>query len=423
MCRIVHVVNHPFGARALLARQLVDLRDRGFEVTVISSGGADFEVVRQLEQVQCITVPFEREISPLRDVVCLWKLTWILRRLRPSIVHASTPKGGLLGSVAAWLAGVPVRIYLLRGLRLETTRGLKRWILRASERTASACATRVVCVSESLRRLYLQERLAVAEKAVVLAHGSSQGVDARHFSASEESIGAAAELRRRLAIPPAAPVIGFVGRLTRDKGVVELCESFERILQRLPECRLLMVGDFECGDPVPRACVEYLQRHPQVILTGFVCDTALYYRLMDVLVLPSHREGLPNVLLEAAAAEIPTVAYRATGTVDAVRDGVTGTLVPIGELPSLIDAVARYLENPELRREHGRAGRRHVLRYFRSEIVWEAAYREYLRLLAAKGIDAFDGNADVDAVAAGGVEAESVAVDSPREEPSYAMLG
>jgi len=156
---------------------------------------------------------------------------------------------------------------------------------------------------------------------------------------------------------------------------------YQSVLERLPACRLLVVGDFEPGDRVPQPCVEYLKGHPQVIVTGFVDNPELYYHLMQVLVLPTHREGFGNVLLEAAVAEVPTVAFRTTGTVDAVEDGVTGSLVSLGDVPALTEAVMRYMENSELRRSHGRAGHDRVLRCFRSELVWDAVYNEYLRLL------------------------------------------
>jgi glycosyltransferase involved in cell wall biosynthesis len=322
----------------------------------------------------------EREISPLKDLVSLVRLYRVFRRFRPAIVNAGTPKAGLLGMIAARAANVPVRIYSLHGLRLETSRGFKRFMLAVAERCTSALAHRVICVSESLRRLYVTLGLTTDAKTCVLGEGSVNGLDADTFTPTSQ----AQTLRANLKIPDGAPVIGFVGRLTRDKGVPELLDAFDQILVSFPRAWLLMLGDFEHGDPIPKSYAKRLCSHPRVVMTGYVSDPPSYYPIMDVLALPSYREGFPTVLLEAAAAQVPIVAFKATGSVDAVSDGVTGTLVPIGDVGSLARALQRYLSDDFLKREHGQAGRERVLRHFRPDLIWELLYAEYARLLKTR---------------------------------------
>jgi glycosyltransferase involved in cell wall biosynthesis len=326
-----------------------------------------------------------REASPLRDLVSWVRLVRLFRRLRPDLVAAGTPKAGLLGLLAARVVGVPARVYTLRGLRLETARGAKRRLLRRAERLTAASAHRVLCVSESLRRRAVELGVVAEAKAVVPGAGSSNGVDVARFRAAAEDREGVRSLRARLGLPEGAPVVGFVGRLTRDKGIAELLEAFDRLSRELPEARLLLLGDFESGDPVPRALADRLRADPRVVLPGFVRDTAPYYPLMDVLAFPSHREGFPNAPLEAAATEVPTVGFGVTGTVDAVADGETGRIVPPGDVAALAAALAAYLRDEELRRRHGRAARERAERRFRRETVWRAWAAEYRRLLGEPG--------------------------------------
>jgi glycosyltransferase involved in cell wall biosynthesis len=304
-------------------------------------------------------------------------------------VHAHTPKGGLLGMISAAVTHVPVRIYHMRGLPYMTAKGRKRALLKMTERVSCALAHRVICVSHSIRDVAIQDRICQPKKIVVMGGGSGNGVDASgRFNPDRFDVDARGEARRALGIGIGEDdlVIGFVGRIVRDKGVEELATAWSSIRVSHPSARLVLVGPLEAQDPISNETLTTLVADRRVIMTGSVIDISPMYPLFDLVVLPTYREGFPNVPLEAAAMELPVVATLIPGCIDAVQDGVTGTLVPARDADALREAIGRYLDDPSLRQQHGKAGRERVLRDFRQEVIWEAIYQEYCRLLTQKGI-------------------------------------
>ncbi len=383
---ILYAGTSPLSVQWFLRGQLGHLREAGFDVTVVTAPGEGLDEARLSEGVETIAAPMVRSISPGRDLVALWRLWRIVGRLRPAITNVGTPKAGLLAGLAAWLSRVPCRVYTLHGLRLETVRGPMRPVLWMAEWIACHAAHRVICVSESVRRKALALDLVAPERAVVLGAGSCNGVDESRCAPGPEISRRARELRHNLGIAAVAPVVAFVGRLTRDKGIPELVDAFSRLRAAFPDLRLLLVGDFEDGDPIDPVLRRNIEAHPGIVRTGFVRDVYPYYHVADMLVLPTLREGFPNVVLEAHAAGKAVVATRATGVVDAVADGVDGILVPIGDPAALAEAVALLLRDPALAARMGRAGRERVLRHFRQQDVWDALLREYVGLLGASGL-------------------------------------
>jgi glycosyltransferase involved in cell wall biosynthesis len=297
----------------------------------------------------------------------------------------STPKAGLLGTLAAMFCGVPLRVYMLRGLKLETCTGFKRRILLAAEQLVAACAQVVLCNSNSMRAEALALGMAPAAKLHLLGEGSSNGVNVVRFAPGRSNV------RRRLGLPLEAPVLGFVGRLTRDKGLPELIEAFDTILKSEPEARLLLVGWFDASeDALSAALRARIENYPRIHCTGFVTDTAPYYRAMDLLVLPTWREGFPNAVLEAAATGIPVITTLCTGSRDSVVPEVTGLLIPPGYPEAISESVLKLLRDPERRMRMGQAARAWILEHYVDEHVLGLAATYYRSLLepAAQGIPA-----------------------------------
>jgi lipopolysaccharide/colanic/teichoic acid biosynthesis glycosyltransferase/glycosyltransferase involved in cell wall biosynthesis len=359
------------------------LRETGLSATLVSSPGELLDQVASQHGASRIAIPMQREISPLRDLISLYQMSRTMRQVSPGLVDVSTPKAGLLGGLAGWLAGVPCRVYTLRGLRLETTTGFKRALLWATEWISCRCAHRVVCISPSLGSRAVDLKLVPANKTTVLAN-ASRGVDLVRFVPRDQKRFEANAMRKRLGIAENDLVIGFVGRLVKDKGIRELVEAFRRIKENHAHIRLLLIGDFEQGNPVDAGVRRYTESDSEIIRLGFVADTAPYYAAMDIFALPTYREGFPGVALEAQASGVPVVTTNATGAIDSIIDGVTGLLVPVGDSNSLAGALNKLLGDAEARARMGRAGRERMERDFRPEVIWQAHLQVYRDLLQEK---------------------------------------
>lgn len=382
--RLLYVVTHGLTARFLLDGQPSRLARRGFDVTLIAHPGPDLDEAAEREGVRVIPVNMAREIDPVSDLRSLFALQRVMSSLRPDIVLAGTPKAGLLGMAAARLRRVPIRIYHLRGLRLETTKGSLRRVLRTTERLAATSASEILAVSHSLAERYAAEGLAPARRIHVLGAGSSNGVSPDRFVPATPETRKAA--RTRLGLPDAGFVVGFVGRLTRDKGVADLLAAFRDLRAQRPDAWLLVAGDPEAGDPVDSSVRQALASGEGIRHVGFMADVAACYAAMDVLAFPSYREGFPNAPLEAAATGVPTVGYSATGTVDAVQHGVTGDLVGVADRAGLARVLTTYAAQPELVRRRGNAARERALMLYARETVWENLLEFLDARLEARGL-------------------------------------
>ncbi len=380
--RLVHITTVPY-ALLYFSGQVGYMKARGFEVYAVSSPGKLLSVFSEAEGVPVQAIEMLRRVTPCRDLVALFRIWRWLRGLRPEIVHAHTPKGGLLGMLGAWLVGVPVRIYHLHGLRFVTATGWRRRLLIESEKLSCRLANQVLCVSASVRTLALEAGLCSAEKMKVLLQGSCNGVDSMdRFNPSKVAASAREDTRAKYRIPNDAIVLGFVGRIVWSKGIVQLAQAWSDLRDEFPGLHLLMVGPIEPEDPLSSKVWEQLHKDQRVHLIGEEWDTPPLYAAMDVFVLPTYREGLPIVLLEAASMNLPVVATRVSGCVDVVADGMTGTLVPPYDSWKLAKAIRSYVKDPQLRRRHGSAAREHVLREFTQEQIWAAMYQEYARCLS-----------------------------------------
>lgn len=361
---LVYGVGVGVSAFALMRGQLAWFRERGWDVTLACSPDRQAALAVEREGIAFHAIPTQRAISLLADLRTLRLWVSFLRSERPDAVNVGTPKAGLLGGLAAWALRVPKRLYVCRGLRLEGSSGPLALVLWVMERLSTAVATDVVVVSRSLADELLARHLVNARKAWLIGEGSSNGVDAATIAARAAAIDSA-DLRAEHGIPAAAVTVGFVGRLAPDKGVDTLLAALRQI-EVACDVHLVVIGAVE--DPGVEARLATLGDRVHVL--GWTSDLWAKWPILDVLCLPTRREGFPNVVLEAAAAGIPTVTTRATGAVDSVVDGVTGFLVNIDDSSSLARALTRLATDHDLRQQMGTRARERAFDSFSPQRIW-----------------------------------------------------
>jgi lipopolysaccharide/colanic/teichoic acid biosynthesis glycosyltransferase/UDP-N-acetylglucosamine:LPS N-acetylglucosamine transferase len=307
-----------------------------------------------------VRVRIERRVSPWRDLTALVALFRVLRNGSFDLVHSMTPKAGLLAMTAAWLARIPVRMHTFTGQVWATRRGISRAILRSCDVLVARLATITLADSPSQRDFLVQEGVGSGSAMVVIGKGSVKGVDAATF---RPDAAVRRTVRASLGAAPDDVLLLYVGRLTRDKGVLDLAAAFTAIADERPDVRLVIVGPDEEGlqPALAAGCADHADRVQFFGLTDRPQD---FMAAADVLCLPSYREGMPTVIIEAAACGVPAVASRIYGIVDAVDEGTTGLLHRARDARDLADALRRITADATLRHSLGSAARERAEREF-----------------------------------------------------------
>jgi glycosyltransferase involved in cell wall biosynthesis len=381
--RIAFITTVPESLSYFLSQQVRTLAAQGYEVHTISSPGIDqFTANGELQSIHH-EVKMRRTMRPAEDVLSLYRLWRLIRRIRPEILHTHTAKAGFLGMIAASLAGVPIRIYTINGLAIRTQGSWSRLVLRITEWMACALATEVVCVSRSVRRFVIGSRFCTSEKCQMLGDGGSHGVDIKKFDPVVYGVASRIAVRKRYGIPENALVVGYIGRIVPAKGINELAVAWNMLREKFPELRLLLCGYCERDHPMNPTFLEKLRSDPRVHFTrDRVAHMPPVYAALDIIVLPTHCEGLPNVVLEAGAMRIPAVATRVPGCVDAIRNRRTGLIVEPKDPEALAEALQYMVENSQCRERMGIAAREFVTRRFSEDRISGLLVQEYQRLLA-----------------------------------------
>lgn len=362
MKKLCYVATIPAVVHSFLRVHIQAAADK-YEVTVICNS-ADKHLLDGLN-ARLVLLPIERKPSPWRDMLVLFQLFKLFRRERFDIVHSHMPKTALLGMLAAWLAGVPIRINTFHGEVWATRSGWRRTALKLFDQLVGLLATDILAVSPSQRDFLVNEGVLPPGKAKVIGAGSICGVDPLRFRPDAENRQA---VRHGLGIAQDARVILFVGRLNRDKGMPELAAAFDTIAKQHFDVELLLVGAEE--DVSFRRIQEICHaERDRLHYVSFTATPEHYMAAADIFCLPSYREGFGLTIIEAAACGVPAVASRIYGITDAVADGKTGLLFPVGDAAALTQALLRLITENELRQKMGSAARERALELFSSEKI------------------------------------------------------
>lgn len=349
-----------------------------WDITVICDENQEFAQMLP-NNIRYIPIPMERGVN-IGGIKAMLKMIKVFRKEKFDLVQYSTPNAGLYAAIAAWVAGIKIRKYHLMGFRFLGFSGLKQRVFMWIEKLACTLSTDVECVSPSNLKLGIELGLFSKGKAAVLHYGSSAGVDLTRFDIQKKEQWRK-DLRNQFGYTDSDCVFGFAGRITRDKGINEMLEAFEGV--KCENKKLFIVGRMEDESSLDANLLKNARENPAVQFYEEVRDIEKYYAMMDVLLLPSYREGFGNIVIEAEAMGVPVIVTDIPGPTDAMEHEVTGLVVPVKETESLCNAMTRLATDVQFREQLGQAGRCFVEERFDQKVLCNIIIKDRERLLNA----------------------------------------
>ncbi len=357
---ICYIVTIPSTIKSFFVSQINFLVSNGFSVTVICS---DAEVLRETfsNKVKLISVKIPRGINFKDSIKSVKELIKIFKKEHFDLVQYSTPNAAFYGALAAKWCNLKIRNYHLMGLRYLGAKGLFKVVLKTIEKITCKFSTHIECVSHSNMELGIKEKLFSQEKATVVWKGSTGGVDLNRFDIEKRFLWRQ-QVRDELNLTQEDFVFGFVGRITADKGINEILGAFSDI----KNAKLLIVGDKEGIDTLDQQLYLQSLNNKNIIYASAVSDIERYFASLDVLLLPSYREGFGNVVIEAAALGTPAIVSNIPGPIDAVKRDETALVIPVKNTQELKSAMQFFLDHPDVLEQFSKNCRDYVEEAFAS---------------------------------------------------------
>ena len=386
MKKLIRITTVPLSLKVLLKGQLRFMASNGFDVKGVSSEGKELREVHENEGIAVEAITMSRKITPFQDLKSLWEMWNFLRKEKPQIVHTHTPKAGIIGMLAARLAGVPHRLHTVAGLPLMEATGIKRKILNFVEKLTYSSATRVYPNSKGLYDFILQNNFTQSNKLKIIANGSSNGIDTAFFSPDQVTEIERVTLREKLNIQPDDFVFVFVGRIVSDKGINELIKAFSELQaaenNEPAGIKLLLVGGLENDlDPLNPETLAEINQNKDIISVGFQQDVRSFFAIADALVFPSYREGFPNVVMQAGAMGLPSIVSDINGCNEIIIEGENGLIIPSKNVEKLKEKMLTLAKDKNLYTKLKGNSRRMIENRYEQSVVWNALLEEYEGLL------------------------------------------
>lgn len=375
--KLIRITTVPLSLDKLLEGQLRFMNEL-YEVIAVSSEKEYLDKIGKKENVSTFHIEMTRKITPIQDVISVIKMYSFLKKTKPFIVHTHTPKAGIVGMLAAKLAGVPNRLHTVAGLPLLEATGIKRKLLDFVEKLTYSSATKVYPNSNALREIIQQNNYCNPSKLKVIGNGSSNGIDtsyfdANHFSGEQNSI-----LKQQLGISQNDFVFIFVGRIVADKGINELVSAFSSLQKEHATIKLLLVGPFEEElNPLQPETMNEIQTNPSIISAGYQNDVRPYFAISNALVFPSYREGFPNVVMQAGAMNLPSIVSNINGCNEIIIEGENGTIIPVKDQNALLNAMKIITQNDAVIQKYTQNARTLIVSRYEQKVVWDAILKEY----------------------------------------------
>ncbi len=380
--KLIRITTVPMALRYLLPGQMKFMKEHGFEVLMVSADGKELPDVIAAESCRHIIVPMTRKITPLQDLKCLYQLIKLFKKERPDIVHTHTPKAGLLGMLAAKYCGVPIRIHTVAGMPLMVEKGFKLRLLTFIEKLTYRAANHVWPNSQSLYDYITAHAFTSAQKLQVISKGSTNGINTQRFNTQVLEQKTIDSIKSGIGYSPGHIYLLCIGRLVADKGIVELVQAFESVQKSQSNIRLILVGDFEAAlDPLPQQILAQIQTNPGIIHISWTQQVEYYMHIANLFVFPSHREGFPNVLLQAGAMQLPIICSRIPGNIDIVTHGATGLIFETASVQAMETCVRYALDHPAAMQQMAASLHQIVISDYRRENIWQNILTTYNSLL------------------------------------------
>lgn len=380
--KIIRVANVPGALSVILKGQLNYINNKpDFELIGVSTPGDELNILSTQEGINVKGLKMERGISPLKDFVSIINLYFFLLKEKPLIIHSHTPKAGLVSMIAGFLARVPIRIHTFTGLIFPSKKGFFQKVLIFFDKVICFCATNIYPEGAGVRKDLVKYNI-TSKNLKVLANGNINGIDTNYFCLENLDNEEKRLLRLNLSITNNDIVFLFVGRIVKDKGVEELVNAFLKINQKYNQTKLLIVGGFEDNiNPVSKMIKYEILNNNKITYVGFQRDVRIFFAMADVFILPSYREGFPNVVLQAGAMELPSIVTDINGSNEIIIDGYNGLIIESQNENELFNAIEKFILDMNLRINKKQKIRENIIQKFNQKEVWTATINEYYTII------------------------------------------